>query len=78
MLYFPVPPIVASCWQRPEVKHTKNLILYPDDVSKRTNPDEKIKNFLEESEGLIDILEHEYMLQQLASHVRVCSARGGE
>jgi hypothetical protein len=44
---------------RPEVQHCKEEILYPDDVSKRGNPDEKIKNFLEESDVLVDILEHE-------------------
>ena len=66
VLYFPVPTIVAKCWSRPEVQHQRDLILYPDDVSKRGNPDEKIKNFLEEGEVLIDILEHEFMLMQLA------------
>ena len=70
LLYFPVPPIVTSCWWRPEVKHERNLILYPDNLSKRSNPDEKIKDFLIQSDGLVDILEHEFMLQELG-------ARGG-
>jgi hypothetical protein len=70
LLYFPVPQIVTSCWWRPEVKHERNQILYPDNLSKRSNPDEKIKDFLIKSDGLVEILEHEYMLQELA-------ARGG-
>jgi hypothetical protein len=67
VLYFPVPTIVSVCWLRPEVQACKEMILMPDDISKRSNPDEKIKDFMEQSEKLVDILEHEYMLHETRS-----------
>jgi hypothetical protein len=42
----------------------------PDDIRKRSNPDEKIKDFLEQSEKLVDILEHEFMLHEMRSMVK--------
>lgn len=79
LLYFPVPPIVTSCWWRPEVKHKRNLILYPDNLGKRSNPDEKLKDFLEQADGLVEILEHEFMLQELATQggLQRCAAELG-
>jgi hypothetical protein len=64
-LYFPVPVVVRSCWDRPEVDRVRNQILFPADLAKRSNPEEKIKNFLDEAEQLIDIMNHEFKLIEM-------------
>ena len=64
VLYFPLPLVVRACWERPEVARIRNQILFPADLNKRGNPEEKIKNFLDESEELIDIMNHEFMLME--------------
>lgn len=65
VLYFPVPRIVLKCWLRPQVQACKNAILYPDNILKRSNPDEKLKDFMEQSDKLVNIIDHEYMLMEM-------------
>ena len=63
-LYFPRPVQVLESWLRPEVQLNMQVLLRPDNMSRRTNPEEKIKSFLEDSKDLIRILDHEYKLHE--------------
>jgi hypothetical protein len=65
VLYFPIPLVVAACWDRPEVDHIRTQILYPDDMRWRGNAEEKMKNFLDEAEELIDVMDHEFKLLEM-------------
>jgi hypothetical protein len=45
VLYFPIPIVVAACWNRPEVDHIRTQTLYSDDMRWRGNAEEKKKTF---------------------------------
>jgi len=65
VLYFPKPPVVMACWDSPEVDHVRTTILYPDDMTHRNNAEEKLQNFLDEAEELIDVMDHEFKLLEM-------------
>jgi len=65
VMYFPVPEVVRWCWDNYEVRHVKQRILYPDDLTTRSNPDEKLKHFLKEAGELVSVLRHEFDLAQM-------------
>ena len=66
--YFPKPEIILKTWSRPEVEAKKFAILKPENISKRSNPEEKLKNFMKEGDDLIRLVEHEASVaEQLAS-----------
>lgn len=70
VLYFPKPKVVMACWDSPEVDNVRTTILYPDDMTHRNNAEEKLQNFLDEAEELIDVMDHEFKLLEMEAGKR--------
>jgi len=65
VMYYEIPEVVRTCWQRAGVQARKHQILVPENNALRSTPEEKLQNFFEETEGLIAVIEHEYALHEL-------------
>ena len=65
VMYYEIPEVVRTCWQRGGVQAKKHRILVPENNSLRSTPEEKLQNFFEETEELIAVIEHEYALHEL-------------
>jgi len=65
VMYYEIPEVVRTCWQRGGVQAKKHFILMPENNSLRSTPEEKLQNFFEETEELIAVIEHEYALHEL-------------
>jgi hypothetical protein len=63
VVYFPIPQVVLTRWKNWEVQKSKNEMLY---IVKRDNPDEKVKDLLERGQHVINVLQHQETLAQMA------------